>query len=1096
MSLAKFSVERPVAVTMRIAALVLLGSVCLTKLPVDLLPKVSIPTVAVVTNWANVAPEDMETQVTRPIEEAVSQVQNIYTVTSTSVTGQSTVRVQFNWGANIDAGAVDVLQLVQRARISFPTDPNLQQSLVFKYDPSTLPIMIFGVSGDPDPIHLRTVLDNEITPIVESANGVAAATDSGGLQRAIIVDVDPKKLQAYGLALTDIQSRIAQENIDLPAGIARQNDTEYTIRAFGYLQSPQELGHIPVGTFQGQVISLSQVADVRDANQEKRISTRLNGQPAVGMIITKQSDANTVDTAKNVRQKLEQVKKIYPNLKFDLAYDQSGFITNSVDDLKRTALIGGSMAVLILMMFLRNIRSTLVVALSIPISVISTFSLLYFCGFTLNTFSLSGLALATGLIVDDAVVVLENIFRHIERDKKRAAEAAVSGANEIFPAVVASTLTIIIVFLPLLLIKGQAGQMFTQFAFVVIFSISLSLLDATTVVPMLASRFISEEEVEEEAHPELTAQRGKKLTYIGRVFAWAGKRFSDLDASYHRGLRWSLKHRWIVFGGALGATGLVVAALLPTIGSEMLPQTDSGDININIKHPVGTSYEQTDATMHAVEDIVLKDKDVAAMFSAAGTGLSLRGASTTQISYQGAATVHLKDDRKLSTAQTQLMWTKQLSAIPGVRVQVTTSDIVTQILTGGAQNMEVDVFGQDYEQMSAVANQVADALRKIPGLTGVDLGIQEKTPELRWKVDREKALAYGVSFQDIASTLSTASAGALTTYFQQNGFQYPIYVQVPESQRKTVEQILNLPITPSYAGGGKGLGAEAKPVLLRQVAQPYEALGPNEVDRLDRVRYIPVIGQVPPNGRAESEVQADIAKAMAAIELPKGMYWDYGLNQKRRGEEFAGLGLAIFMAIALIYMLLASQFESFIYPLVVLVSVPLASSGVLLALYICDRKIGLTAFIGVLMLIGIAVKNGILLVDYTDQLRARGMKRDDAILTASPTRLRPILMTSCAAILGMLPLALGMGKGSETQAPLATAVVGGLLTSTVLTLFVVPCVYTMFDDLAKRLRRSERDLYAPSLVGPSVGSVEHTLERDADLPKPQEPRPSHVEGAE
>ncbi|MHB8636134.1 MAG: efflux RND transporter permease subunit [Fimbriimonadaceae bacterium] len=1096
MSLAKFSVERPVAVTMRIAALVLLGAVCLTKLPIDLLPKVSIPTVAVVTGWANVAPEDIETQVTRPIEEAVSQVENVYTITSTSVTGQSTVRVQFNWGADIDAGAVDVLQLVQRARINFPTDPNLQQSVVFKYDPSTLPIMIYGVSGDPDPIHLRTILDNEITPMVESANGVAAATDTGGLQRAIMVDVDPKKLQAYGLSFSDVQSRIAQENIDLPAGIARQNDTEYTIRAYGYFDKPSEIAQIPVGTYQGQVVALGQVADVRDSSQEQRISTRLNGQPAVGMIITKQSDANTVDTANNVREKIKQVNKIYPNLKFDLAYDQSGFITNSINDLKMTAMIGGSLAIIILMMFLRNIRSTAVVAMSIPISILSTFTLLYFCGFTLNTFTLSGLALATGLIVDDAVVVLENIFRHIERDKRRAAEAAVSGANEIFSAVTASTLTIIIVFLPLLLIKGQAGQMFTQFAFVVIFSISLSLLDATTVVPMLASRFISEEQVEEEAHPELAAQRGKKPSPIGRLFNWAGARFSALDAAYHRGLLWSLRHRWWVFGGALGVTAVISAALLPTIGSEMLPQTDSGDININVKHPVGTSYEQTDATMKAVEKIVLKDKDVAAMFSAAGTGLSLRGASTTQISYQGAATVHLKDDRKLSTAATVQLFRKELAVIPGARIQATTTDLVTMILTGGATNMEVDIFGPNYEQDSSVARQVSDALRKIPGLTGVDLNIQEKTPELRWKVDRNKALAYGVSFQDIANTLTTASAGALTTYFQENGFQVPIYVEVPANERKTIDQIMNLPITPSYGGGGKGLGSEAKAVLIRQVATPYEALGPNEVDRLDRVRYVAVQGQVLPNGRAESEVQADVGKAMAGIKMPNGMYWDYGLQQKRRGEEFAGLGLAIFMAIALVYMLLASQFESFIYPLVVLVSVPLAASGVLLALYITDRKIGLTAFIGMLMLIGIAVKNGILLVDYTNQLRTRGMKRDDAILTASPTRLRPILMTSCAAILGMLPLAIGMGKGSETQTPLATAVVGGLLTSTVLTLFVVPCVYTMFDDLSKRLRRSERDLYAPSLVGPSVGSVEHASERAPEFPSPQAPTPTPLERSE
>ena len=581
---------------MRIAAFVLLGCVCLTKLPIDLLPKVSIPTCAVVTNWPNVAPEDMETQISRPIEEAVAQVENVYTIQSVSITGQSTVRVQFNWGTDIDSGVIDVLQLVQRARVNFPTDPNLQQSLVYKYDPATLPIMIFGVTGDPDMIHLRTQLDNVITPIIESANGIASATDSGGLQRAIIINVDSKKLQAYGLSLTDVETRISQENLDLPAGQARQSDTEYTIRAYGYFDKPSDAARIPIGTYQGQVVALGQVADVVDGAQEQRISTRLNGEPAVGVIITKQTNANTVDTAKNVLAKIAQVEKLYPNLKFHLAYDQSGFITNSVNDLKSSAVIGGGMAIIVLLLFLRSFRSTVVVALSIPISLLSTFSLLYFCGYTLNTISLSGLALATGLIVDDAVVVLENIFRHIERDKKRAAVAAVTGANEIFSAVVASTLTIIIVFFPLMLIQGQAGQMFTQFALVVIFSISISLLDATTVVPMLASRFINEAEVEEEAHPELMAQREK---------SWADRTSLQLVwptvqcVGCHVPPRTHLvaQTQVVDFGGGIVVTAVLTAVLLPNIGFEMLPQTDSGDLNVNLKHPVGTSYEQTNATM-------------------------------------------------------------------------------------------------------------------------------------------------------------------------------------------------------------------------------------------------------------------------------------------------------------------------------------------------------------------------------------------------------------------------------------------------------------------------------------------------------------------
>lgn len=1101
-SLAQFSVERPVAVSMRIAALVVLGAICLTKLPIDLLPKISIPTVGVNTAYTNVAPADMESIVTRPIEEAVSSAPGIYSVSSTSTLGNSNVRVQFQWGTDIGQAAVDVLQLVEKAQARFPLDANLQTPIVSKYDPSQLPIMIFGVTGVDDPVKLRTLLDNQVTPMFESANGVASCVASGGLQRAIIVDVDPVKLQAYGISLSQVQQRIVQENIDLPAGIAKQSNTEWTVRALGYFTSPLEGANIPIGFYNGQVVRLGQVAKVSDSHQEQRIFTRLNGKPAVGMLVIQQSGANTIATAEAVREKLKLVKKLFPYLKFDLAYEQSGFISASIEDLKNTALIGGLLAVLILMAFLRNFRATMVVALSIPISIISTFSLLYFGGFTLNTISLSGLALSTGLIVDDAVVVLENIFRHIERDRRRAAEAAVSGTQEITSAVVASTITVMVVFFPLLLVRGQSGQMFSQFALVVIFSIAVSLLDATTVVPMLASRLIREEEVLEEAHPELRQLKGKKLGPVTRFFDWSGRKFNAMDDSYHRGLKWAIHHRlWVL----LAAVAVTAASflLVPLVGSEMLPQTDSGNFTVGVKFPVGTALTVTNDGMKKVEGYLMKQPDVQVVFAAAGTTLSMRGSTTAQIAYQGSCTVQLKESRKHNTQDLITQYQKALAPmLPGARVIVTPYDLVTQILTGGATNEEIDIFGSDQALVQSEAKKAIQELRGVPGLESVDQTAQESTPELRWKVDRDKALSLGVTFSDIASALSTATSGTIATYYQENGFQYPIYVQMPESKRKAVSDLLRMPITPSAApqvsdsgassspivatAASKNSGAAAsKQILLGQVATPDYKLGPNEIDRLDRQRYIAITGRV--QGRSESEVQADITKVMNTLQAQfpagSGMYWDYGVNQRRKADEFSGLGLSVFLAITLIYMLLASQFESFVFPLVVLCSVPLCTPGVVLGLFLSNRAFGLTAFIGLLMLIGIVVKNGILLVDYTNQLRSRGMPRDEAILTASPTRLRPILMTSSAAILGMLPLAMGIGKGSETQAPLATAVVGGLTTSTLLTLFIVPIVYTLFDDMARKFRRNPRDLAPATAVGPSIEALEKK-------PNPLEPTPT------
>lgn len=1076
--IAHFSVTRPVAVTMRIAAIVLLGIVCFTRLSVDLLPNITLPTVAVVTSWPNVAPQEIETQVTRPIERAVSSVPGLLEVSSNSNEGGSFVRVQFQWGTDIGQAAVDVLQQVQRARREFPSDPTLETPTVFKFDPSQSPILVYGVSGIDDPIELRTLLNNQVSPLIESADGVAAVNVSGGAERAIMVEVDPEKLRARGLPLRQVSERIAAENLNLPAGIAKESETEFTIRATGLFTSVDDIRAVPVGTSAGRLISLGEVATVRDASPETRTHTRLNGKPAVGMFIVRQSGANTIATAKAVRERIEEAKKLYPQLQFRLAYDQSRFIENSVHRVQEDAMIGAVLAVVILLFFLRNVRSTLVVALSIPISVISTFALIYLCGFSLNTMSLAGLALAVGLIVDDAVVVLENIFRHMERDKMRAAEAAVSATQEILTAVVASTLTVMIVFLPLLLIRGQAGQMFTQLALVVIFSIGVSLLDAVTVVPMLASRVIK---AEDHLHGETDeGEEQKPKTLLQRFFGWSGRLFDRLDESYRNGLRWSLRHRWQVLGGACGVTGLSLL-LVPHIGVEMMPQTDSGDFQVNVKMPVGTSFARTEEVMQKVEEILLKNPNVATAFVASGTNLSVRGVGSSAVGNQGAALVKLKDDRKESTADVLNALRREMGQIPGIRPRLNQIDVVTQILTGGNQNIEVNIFGDNLDELSRLGQEVMAAVRDVPGLQGVDVNWQDTTPELQWIVDRQKATQLGLSFRDIAGVIGTATRGTISSYYQENGFQYPILVQFPEDKRKSVNDLLSLPLRSSLLGEN----GTAPMIELRQIARPVHATGPSEITRLNRQRFIAISGT--PEGRSAGEIQADVAKKMEGISLPAGYRWDWGSRQKQRGEEFAGMGLAVFLAIALIYMLLATQFESFIHPLTILVSVPLAVTGVILALFLSGRAFGLTAFIGLLMLVGIVVKNGILLIDYTNQLRARGRARNEAVLEASPTRLRPILMTSLTAGFGMMPLALGLGSGSETLAPLATAVVGGLTTSTLLTLFVVPVVYTLFDDAARKMRGDDRDLDRPPvLVEPSVESVER---------KPLAPTPVGAGGA-
>ncbi|MCE5199516.1 efflux RND transporter permease subunit, partial [bacterium] len=616
---------------------------------------------------------------------------------------------------------------------------------------------------------------------------------------------------------------------------------------------------------------------------------------------------------------------------------------------------------------------------------------------------------------------------------KSAMEAAVSGTSEIVSAVVASTWTVMVVFLPLLLIRGQAGQMYTQFALVVIFSLAVSLLDATTVVPMLATRLISGE-----AHAENINDNTHKRGLLGKAFAKAGKLLDALDSSYRTGLNWAIHHRFKAIGAAAAVT-LASFLLLPLIGTELMPLTDSGDFSVNVKMPIGTALEQTNKAMQQIERKISGNPDVLTAFATAGSNMGMRGSSTTLRPYMGSVTVKLKDNRSKPTADVIKDLRKQLSGIPGINARPQQTDLVSQIMTGGGQNIEIDIFGEDLSELSRLSKQVLQQVRGIPGLENLDVNWQEAMPEIQWKVDRQKAQQMGVSFSDVANMLNTATNGTISSYYQEKGFQYPIIVRMPEEDRKSVPEMLDLVVKPSGAG--------AQDIVLSQVATPTYGNGPSEITRLDRQRYIAVTGV--PQGRSAGEIQKDVTKIMAGISMPTGYHWDWGTNQKRNAEEFGGMWLAVVLAIALIYMLLASQFESFIHPLIILLSVPLAGSGVILGLFLTGRSFGLTAFIGLLMLVGIVVKNGILLVDYTNTLRRRGMRREDALLTAGPTRLRPILMTASAAILGMLPLAMGLGKGSEVQAPMATAVIGGLLTSTALTLFVVPVMYAIMDDLTR-----------------------------------------------
>jgi hydrophobic/amphiphilic exporter-1 (mainly G- bacteria), HAE1 family len=1045
--IAEVSVKRPVATWMRILIFVMLGAIAFTQLAVELLPDITRPSLYVVTSWSGVSPEDLEQQITRPVEDAVATVPGLVRLTSETSEGTSRVTVEFAPGHDMNQAAIEVLQLVQRAQRGFPSnEPSLQAPTVQRFDPNSLPVLVLGVSGIDDPVRLRTVLNDEVKPILESAEGVGAAEVNGGQERAIMVHFDPQRLLARSLTSQDLVRALSSENQNVPGGTAYEGNKQLLVRSYGWVQSLRELQRIPVGQSDGRLIPLIAVAQVLDSHRETTSMQRLNGVPAGSLNILKQSNANTVTTVQRVLEKLEQVKKNHPELEFREVYNQSAFVSHAVHSLEEAAVVGGGLAMLVVFFFLRNFRSTLVVATSIPVSIISTFSFLYLWGYSLNTMSLVGLALATGLIVDDAVVVMENIYRKIEEEGLDPATAAIEGTRPIVGAVVSSTLTIMVVFFPLLLVPGQTGQMFKQFALVIIVSMAFSLLDALTGVPMLCAQFIKG------THESASG-------FWARMFERWGKWHDSLDRGYADLLRTSLRHRWLVLGAGLALTASS-ALLVPFIGYDFMPGSDTGTLRMQMSMPRGTSLEETDKAMRRIEGILAKHKDVSTFLTTVGQGSGSRGSRDS-----GSAWIDLRDEKsRASSDRVGQQLGAQFREIPAVRAFPSTMDIVRTQIAGGnqGQSLELNIFGPDLMQLAELSRQFLDVLKEVPGCEDMRDRGGDPAPEIRWVVDRQKASQLGLSFSQVASALQTASEGTVASYFQTSGTRAPIVVQVAPHARNTVANleklVVNANVATTVEDASPGTTENApRGVTLGQVAQAVQATGYATINRATRQRYTVLVGAG--EGRPVSEIQKDAERALASIDMPPGYSWDWGARMKAQQEEFGRLSFVAVLAIVLIYMLLAIQFENLIVPLSILLSVPLCGLGIFLALFLTATPFSVMAGVGCLMLIGIAVKNGILLVENTIQARQRGLPREQALLEACPARLRPILITALAAMLGMVPIAM-RGRGGELEAPMAIAVIGGLFASTLLTLFVVPLAYLVFDDLETRYLKKDKTTHA------------------------------------
>jgi HAE1 family hydrophobic/amphiphilic exporter-1 len=1026
MSIPRTAIERPVTMFMISGVVILLGVMSLSRLPVDLMPDITYPSLTVRVSYPGVGPLEMEELVTRPIEQAVSATSGVERLESTSSEGSSRVTLNFAWGTDLNEAADDVRNRLDRVRGRLPEEAD--PPVMFKFDANASPIMSVGVEGDFDRVTLREMAENDLSPRLERVPGVASVSVEGGLRRQIHVELSKEKITALELPVNRIVQLLRSENQNVPLGLIDEGDRTYLLRSQGQFESLTDIEDLVVMTRGGVPVYLRDIAVVRDSTEDLRSFTRINGKPGVRLRITKQSGQNTVAIADAVRREVDRINAEIPGLTLAVLDDSSRFITRAIASVREAALLGAVLVVGVIFVFLRNVRSTLIICTSIPISIIGTFALLYFGGFTLNTMTFGGLALGVGMIVDASIVVLENTYRHMEMGKDRM-RAAIEGSEEVWSAILAATLTHVAVFVPLLFLSGVSSILFKQLAYVVMFSLSMSLFVAVTIVPVLCSRVL---------RPPVPV--GERSGVAGWLFAISERMLNRLDESYRNVLHRALVHRPTVLG--LGTSLVIAAALiLPTVGYELMPEADEGEVRVTAELPVGTRIERAHDVALRLESLLAEyvpERDM--IITQAGSGGFGGSASRTQ------ATVRLvsKENRTRTSEEIARDLNRMLTGvIPGVIISTRASGgnfQMNRLMGGGESRLALEVRGDDLELAREISQAAKDAMDKVPEVRNARISREEGRPELAVDVDRPKAALLGLSVTNVADSIRTSVAGTQAAFFRQHGNEYPIIVRLRQEDRERIEDINDVMVN---APTGQVMQAKSLMVLRNQS-------GPTEIQRKNQERILRVTAE--PEVALSDAVQA-VNERLGDVRVSPQFSVGFGAEVEEQSRAFRQLQLMLILAIVLVYAVMASQYESLRDPFIIMFSVPLASIGVVLALKLTNTTFSLQAYIGVIMLAGIVVSNAILLVDYTNVLRRRdGFGIRQAVEQAGRTRLRPILMTTLTTILGLVPMALALGDGGELQAPLARVVIGGLAASALITLVFVPTVYTLFEEGWKGLR--------------------------------------------
>ncbi len=1028
MWISDISIKRPVFATMFIMSFMVLGVVSMTRLGIDLFPDVSFPFVNISVVYPGASPEEVETLVTRPIEDAVAGINGVKRVESRSTEGFARVGLELRLEVDAQNAAAEVREKVAAIRDRLPTE--IEDPTIVRFDVAGLPIMTFAVGSSQRSDVTRRQIEDDLKPLLEQIDGVAAVEVNGGEIREIQVDLDPGRLEALGLPVSAVAETLAAENLDLPGGRMTREGQSISLRTKGEFQTPEEIENVILRSDAGSTVRVRDVGRVVDGFEERESTTRLNGADAVSFSIKKQSGANTAAIAERVHATLARVSPSFPALQIRQVHDDAEFIKENVAQVREHIIFGGIMAVLVIFLFMRDWRSTLITALALPTSVIATFFFMWIAGFTFNMMTLMALSLVIGILIDDAVVVRENIYRHMEHGEDPMT-AAQRGTAEIGLAVMATTFTILAVFLPVGFMTGLVGQFFKSFALTIAFAVAMSLLIAFTLDPMLSSRFVRYIPPEE-----------RTRTRAGRLFQRWGQAYDALDRKYHTVLAWALNHPW----QTLTAAAVVFFASLGTLAimdTEFVPAEDRGEFQVLVDLPPGTSFDESVATAARIERSIQSVPEVRQVFTTVGVNGQVRS-STLRVK------TSKKDARERTIGAIKADVRAKLEDMPFVDAKVADPEF----MQGAPYEPPVNVFvrGDDLEQLQRITDDIEDRVRRIPGAVDVKSNLESGQPEVVARVNRDLAADLGFSVGNVAMQLRGMVEGIVPTKLRDGDREHDIRVRLAPEFRNDTAAILR---TPLYSAAGSAVRAGDVVVFA-------PAVGPSNIDREQRRRQAK-IGVDLAEGYALGQMTAEVEKVMAGVQMPANFEWGFAGDVEMMQESAAAMGLALILAVAFIYIVLASQFESFLEPFIIMLSLPLALVGALLLLLVTGNNIGMPAMIGVVMLMGLVTKNAILLVDYTNQLRGQGLSVKDALLKAGPVRLRPIVMTTVAMVLGMTPSAFGGGDGSEFRAPISIATIGGLITSTLLTLVVVPVAYMLLDRAVAWLKALRTAPLPPNL---------------------------------